>query len=109
MTKILVTFRKFANAPKMVRYNVTIVRTSFPRYYINKCELIFNMVITRLLFFWDVTLHHWVPDVMRQCSGLIFKGQSIQEEQISNRTVQCTLNSAAMEMMLQCFRQHSKE
>jgi hypothetical protein len=27
MTKLLVTFRKFANAPKMVRY-LTIVRTS---------------------------------------------------------------------------------
>jgi hypothetical protein len=67
------------------------------------------MVITRLLFLWDVTLHHWVPDVMQQRSGLNFTGQTIQEEQISNRIVQCTLNPAAMEMMLQCFRQHSKE
>jgi len=49
---------------------------------------IFNMEITRFLFFWDVTLHHWVPDVLRQCSGLIFKGRNIQEEQISKRKVQ---------------------
>jgi len=27
MTKLLIAFRKFANAPKMARYNATIVRT----------------------------------------------------------------------------------
>jgi len=32
------------------------------------------MEITRFLFFWDVTLYHWMPDVLRQCSGLTFKG-----------------------------------
>ena len=67
---------------------------------------IFNMEIRRFLFFWDVTLHHWVPDVLRQCSGLIFKGQNIQEEQISKRIVKCTLNPAAREMMPQCFSRH---
>jgi hypothetical protein len=63
---------------------------------------IFNLEITRFLFIWDVTLHHWVPDVLRLGSGLIFMGPNIQE-QISKRIVQCTLNPSAMEMMLQCF------
>jgi len=40
---------------------------------LNVNSSIFNMEITRFLFFWDVTLHHWVPDVLRQYSGLIFK------------------------------------
>jgi len=76
---------------------------------LNAASNIFNMEMTRFLFFWDVTLHHWVPDVLRKCSGLIFKGRNIQEEQISKRIVQCTLNASAMEMKPQCFSQHFTE